>query len=318
MPKYRDGLPQVSQELFLTDGGIETTLMFHGGFKLPCFAAFHLLQSEHGKSALRKYYATYVALARELGVGFILESPTWRASADWGKKLGYSAAQLADANLQAIQLVEEFRVESAERNIALVVSGCIGPRGDGYVADSTMTVDSAREYHSPQIKTFAQSSADMICAATMNSAEEAIGIVLAAKTAKIPVAISFTVETNGNLPSGQSMQSAIEQVDDTTSEYPAYFMINCAHPTHFDGIAEKGGSWVARIKGLRANASRMSHAQLDQAHELDAGNPKELGQQYAQLKETFHGLNIMGGCCGTDHRHVREIAYACKPFTAPF
>lgn len=316
MSMYRNSLPQASQDLFLTDGGIETTLIFHEGLELPDFAAFHLLKSDQGTAALRKYYAAYVALARDLSLGFILESPTWRANPAWGAKLGYSASQLADANLKAIELVERFRSESGQGAAPLVVSGCVGPRGDGYIADSAMSPDQACEYHSHQIGTFAKSSADMICAITMNYVEEAIGITLAAKEARMPVAISFTVETDGNLPTGQSMESAIEQVDLVTSAYPAYFMINCAHPTHFEGITARGGAWISRIQGIRANASKMSHVELNNAPELDAGNHEELGTQYAQLKSKFPRLNVMGGCCGTDHRHVTQIAQACKPLFA--
>lgn len=316
MSMYRNSLPQAGDDLFLTDGGIETTLIFHQGLELPDFAAFHLLKSDEGTAVLRKYYATYVALARELGLGFILESPTWRANPDWGTKLGYSTSQLAEANLKAVELVEQFRAETDDGTAPLVVSGCVGPRGDGYIADSAMSADRACEYHSQQIRTFAKTSADLICAITMNYVEEAIGIALAAKEAQMPVAISFTVETDGNLPTGQSMEAAIDKVDEATSAYPAYFMINCAHPTHFDGIAAGGGNWIKRIQGLRANASRMSHAELDEAPELDAGNPNELGEQYAQLKSSFPSLNVMGGCCGTDHRHIAQIAHACKPVFA--
>ena len=316
MSMYRNRLPQASNNLFLTDGGIETTLIFHEGLELPDFAAFHLLGSDEGVAALQKYFATYVELARDFGLGFILESPTWRANPDWGTKLGYSASQLADANLKAIELVERFRSEAGEKSAPLVVSGCVGPRGDGYIADAAMSPESACEYHSQQIGTFAQSSADMVCAITMNYVEEAIGIVLAAKEVQMPVAISFTVETDGCLPTGQSMESAVVQVDEATSAYPAYFMINCAHPTHFEGIATDGGDWVNRIRGLRANASKMSHAELDEAPELDDGNPEELGGQYAQLKSTFPNLNVMGGCCGTDHRHLTHIAKACMPLFA--
>ncbi len=313
MSMYRNSLPQLSNDLFLTDGGIETTLLFHDGFALSDFAAFPLLKSDEGISALRKYYATYASLARELGLGFILESPTWRANGDWGTKLGYSPSQLAEVNLKAVDLVEQFRTENGDGTAPFVVSGCVGPRGDGYIAGSAMSSERACEYHSRQIATFAKSSADMVCATTMNYIEEAMGVALAAKDAHMPVAISFTVETDGNLPTGHSIEAAINQVDAATSAYPAYYMINCAHPTHFDRIAAEGGSWINRIQGLRANASRMSHAELDQAPELDAGDPEELGAQYAQLKSSFPRLNVMGGCCGTDHRHVTEIAKACQP-----
>lgn len=313
MAQYRNALPQLAGTFFLTDGGIETTLIFHEGLELPDFAAFHLFKTPQGEAALRKYFRTYAEIAKRFGTGLILESATWRASADWGKKLGYTPAELADANRRAIHLLEELRSEYETEQMPIVISGCIGPRGDGYVPDRAMSAHEAEVYHREQIETLAGTAADMVCAITMNYVEEAIGIARAAQQANMPVAISFTVETDGTLPTGQPLKTAIEEVDDATSGYPSYYMINCAHPSHFDQVLTNGAGWVQRIRGLRANASRMSHAQLNEASELDAGNATELGQEYADLKERLPQLNVMGGCCGTDHRHIEQIASACLP-----
>lgn len=311
MTRYRNALPQLGGSLFLTDGGLETTLIFHEGLELPDFGAFVLLKDAEGQDALRKYFRTYADIATRFGTGLILESATWRASADWGTKLGYSRMELADANRKAIQLLEEIRKEHESTQTRVVVSGCVGPRGDGYVPAQTMSEEEAEAYHSAQIATFAETSADMVCAVTMNYVEEAVGIARAAQRAGMPVAISFTVETDGNLPTGETLQVAIEKVDTATSRYPSYYMINCAHPTHFEHVLAERAPFVQRIQGLRANASRMSHAELNEAPRLDAGNPTELGAQYAQLKKQFAQLNVLGGCCGTDHRHIEQIAEAC-------
>ncbi len=313
MAQYRSALPQLAGTFFLTDGGIETTLIFHENLVLPDFAAFHLFKTPQGAAALRKYFRTYAEIAKRFGTGLILESATWRANADWGKKLGYTPEELADANRRAIQLLEELRSEYETERTPIVISGCIGPRGDGYVPDRAMSAQEAEVYHREQIETLADSAVDMVCAITMNYVEEAVGIARAAQRASTPVAISFTVETDGKLPTGQQLKSALEQVDDATSGYPSYYMINCAHPTHFDNVLIKGERWTQRIQGLRANASRMSHAQLNEAPELDAGNATELGQEYADLKKRLPQLNVMGGCCGTDHRHIEQIASACLP-----
>jgi len=311
--RYRQALPQLGGDLFLTDGGIETTLIFHEGVELPDFAAFDLLRTPEGEAALRKYFRTYAELARRLGTGLILESATWRASADWGRKLGYDAAALADANRRAIALLEEVRDELATHRTPVVVSGCVGPRGDGYVPDRAMSEREAEDYHREQIATFAGSAADMACAITMNYAGEAAGIARAARREGMPVAISFTVETDGRLPTGQTLRAAVEQVEGATSGYPAYYMINCAHPSHFEAVLPERELWVERIRGLRANASRMSHAELNESPELDVGDAVELGQDYARLKRRLAHLNVMGGCCGTDHRHVEQIAAAVLP-----
>jgi len=311
MTSYRNTLPQLGEKLFLTDGGLETTLIFHEGIELPDFAAFHLLRDASGIAALRKYFRTYGEIARRFGAGLILESATWRANPDWARRLGYSDAELDAANEASIRLLEEVRAEYESDQTPVVISGCVGPRGDGYVAGNLMSEAEAEAYHAPQVAAFANAAADMACAITMNYVEEAVGIARAAKRVRLPVAISFTVETDGHLPTGESLASAIQRVDDATRGYPAYYMINCAHPTHFAGALAEGGRWRDRIRGVRANASRRSHAELNESPDLDAGNPAELGQQYRELLGRLPNLTVMGGCCGTDHRHVEQIAEAC-------
>jgi homocysteine S-methyltransferase len=313
MARFRSALPQLRGDFFLADGGIETTLIFLEGLDLPHFAAFHLLSRAQGEAALRKYFHGYAALAERFDAGLILESATWRASADWGSRLGYGEDALADANRRAIRLLEEIRDERQSGTKEVVISGCVGPRGDGYVPDRAMSEAQAQAYHRHQIETLSDTAADMVTAITMNYAEEAVGIARAAKAAGMPVAIAFTVETDGRLPTGQSLRQAIEQVDAASAGHPAYYMINCAHPTHFAHLFSGGEAWTERIRGVRANASRKSHAELNDSTELDIGDPDELGRQYAELKRRLPQLNVMGGCCGTDERHIERIAAACSP-----
>ena len=312
---YRNALPQLSGGLFVTDGGIETTLIFHQGLELPDFAAFDLFRRPGGEAALREYFRAYARIAARHDADLVLEAATWRASADWGARLGYGERELAEVNRRAIVLLERIRDELHEtRTTMAVISGCVGPRGDGYQPGNRMTIDQALRYHRVQVDTFAGTAADMVSAITMNYVEEAIGIALAARDAGMPVAISFTVETDGRLATGQPLADAIGQVDAATGSYPSYYMLNCAHPEHFDSVLEPDASWTARIRGLRANASRKSHAELNDSTELDMGDPAELGGQYAWLKQhRLPRLNVLGGCCGTDHRHVEQIAAACAP-----
>jgi S-methylmethionine-dependent homocysteine/selenocysteine methylase len=305
-----DDLPQLEGGLFLTDGGIETTLIFHRGVELPLFAAFTLLDSERGTAALRRYYGPYLALAREHDVGFVLESPTWRASPRWAAQLGYSKDQLARLNRKAISLMEELRESHGSESRPVVISGCIGPHGDGYDPAELLDAAAARDYHSNQIETFAETAAEMVTAITMTYVDEAIGIVDSARAAGLPVAISFTVETDGRLPSGQPLGEAITELDDRTDGAAAYVGLNCAHPTHFEDVLDPEAAWTDRIRGLRANASTLSHAELDEAEELDDGDPADLGARYAVLAERLPRMNVLGGCCGTDDRHVAEIAAA--------
>ena len=263
---------------------------------------------------MREYFRAYARIAARHNADVVLESATWRASADWGARLGYSEAELAEANRRAIELLERIRDELSETRTMAVISGCVGPRGDGYQPANMMTIDQALSYHRVQVDTFADTAADMVGAITMNYVAEAIGIALAARDAEMPVAISFTVETDGLLAIGQPLADAIGQVDAATGSYPAYYMLNCAHPQHFDSVLEPDASWTGRIRGLRANASRKSHAELNESSELDIGDPAELGTQYAWLKQhRLPRLNVLGGCCGTDQRHVESIAAACAP-----
>src|ERR687895_2136563 len=307
---YRNHLPQLDGGLFLTDGGIETTLIFLEGIDLPLFAAFDLLKDDEGREALRGYYEPFAELARARRVGFVLESPTWRASPRWAAELGYSERELEQLNRKAIALMEEIRDRHADSDASVVISGCIGPQDDGYNPSQILSAADAQDYHSTQIPTFSETAADMVTAITMTYVEEALGVTRAAGAAGMPVAISFTVETDGRLPSGQGLAEAIEQVDDETDRGPAYYMINCAHPTHFDAVLDSGGPWLERIRGLRANASTMSHAELDEATELDDGDPQQLAADYRALRDRLPKACVLGGCCGTDDRHVAAIAEA--------
>lgn len=316
MARYRDALPQLGGDLFLTDGGIETSMIALEGLDLPEFAAFPLLRDARGEAALRRYFRSYVAIARRHGAGLILESATWRASPDWGAKLGFAPAALANLNRHAISLLDKVRDEPGVGETRIVVSGCVGPRRDGYDAAEAMSAAEAERYHAEQIETFVGTAADMVAALTLTNVEEATGITRAAARAGLPVAISFTVETDGRLASGQALGAAVMAVDEATDGYPSYFMVNCAHPSHFAAVLDCGEAWAARVRGLRANASRLSHAELDDLAEPDAGDPKELGREYAALKRRLPQLNVFGGCCGTDQRHLEHIAAALAPLFA--
>lgn len=286
--------------MFVTDGGLETDLVFHHGVELACFAAFPLVQHPDTREVLRRYYAGYLDIARRHGAGFVVEAPTWRANPDWAARLGFSPSQLDVLNRQAIELAEEVRAAAASDGITAVVSGCIGPR------ERAMTADEAQDYHAPQVASFAATTADLVTAVTINDAAEAVGIVRAAAAADVPVAVSFTVETDGRLATGQSLRAAVEQVDADTGARAAYFMVNCAHPTHLATTFDDG-QWLRRVVGVRLNASTRSHAELDEAEDLDEGDPDDFGTRTAALRERLPAATVFGGCCGTDARHVASI-----------
>jgi homocysteine S-methyltransferase len=313
----RANLPQLEHRPFLTDSGLETTLIFRDGIDLPSFAAFVLLETSDGRRRLRSYFERHAQIAREADCGFIAEAPTWRANPDWGRALGYDGPALAAINTSAITLLADLRDRDGRGRDAYVISGCIGPRGDGYDASREISAEEAEQYHAEQIAAFALTEADLVSALTLTNSAEAIGITRAAQNAEMPVVISFTLETDGRLPSDEQLGEAIMKVDAETDCGTAYYMINCAHPTHFENALEAGGRWVGRLRGVRANASRKSHAELDAAAELDDGDPHELASEYATLVARFPELTILGGCCGTDERHIDQIARACITSASP-
>jgi homocysteine S-methyltransferase len=304
-------LPQLEQRPFLTDSGLETTLIFIDGIDLPEFAAFPLLETSDGRRRLRHYFERHACIAREASCGFIAEAPTWRANPRWGRVLGYDVGELDAINKHAITLLADLRDRDGRGPEEYVISGCVGPRGDGYEPSEQLSAQDAERFHSQQIQSFADTQADVVTALTLTHVVEAIGVARAAEAAEMPVVISFTLETDGRLPSGTTLGDAILDVDVATDGAPAYYMVNCAHPTHFEHVLDDGGPWLARLRGIRANASCKSHAELDAATELDSGDPVTMGSQYASLVARFPQLTILGGCCGTDERHVEEIARTC-------
>jgi len=290
---------------YVTDGGLETDLIFHHGVELPEFAAFPLVEEPQGRALLAGYYDGYAEIAARAGVGLMLEAPTWRANPDWGERLGYDAAGLDRVNQESISLLHERRAAHPElHDDGVLVGGIIGPRGDGYVPGERLTVEAYADYHRPQLASFHAAGADLATALTLVGADEATGIAAAAREVGLPIAVSFTVETDGRLADGTSLGDAIEAVE--AAQPPDWFLVNCAHPSHIALGLEGDGPWD-RIAGLRPNASRLSHAELDEAEELDEGDPAELRDSLVAMVSRLPGLRILGGCCGTDARHVGAL-----------
>ena len=305
MAKYRAALPQLGEGIFVSYTGMETDLIFNRGIDLPGFASYPLLETKEGREMLYGYYAQLIDIARQKGVGVFLESATWVANRDRGAAIGYSPEALKEFNIAAIDLIA--RVREEEGDLPTLLSAQMGPRGDGYAPTERMTIYEAEVYHAEQMETISKTKADLLSAFTLCYPEEAIGIVRAGERFGMPVAIGFTVETDGSLPIGMPLDEAIKTVEDATDGGAAYFLINCAHPDHFSEVL-KDEQWMERIIGVVANASRLSHAELDVAEELDDGDPLELGELFRNLRQRFPHLTIVGGCCGTDIRHIEAIA----------
>lgn len=306
----RKSLPQQNGKLCLTDGGVETVLLFQKGIDLPGFATFPILDRDGGEDLFEEYLMDYVDIAHRHKHGLILDTHTWRANPDWGGKLGYDRKELTSAHRRSTEFLERLRKGNEREETPILISGSIGPRGDGYQASEVMTPEEAASYNRFQTQLFADSAVDFVSAMTITNVDEAAGIVRAAAEFDLPVVISFTVETDGCLPSGQPLHQAIRECDALSDSYASYYMINCAHPSHFSETLEVGSEWLERLGGVRVNASRLSHEELDNAEELDDGDPAELGKEVGELFGRIPSLNVLGGCCGTDSRHVVEIACA--------
>ena len=287
---------------YVTDGGLETDLLFNHGFELPEFAAFPLLETDDGVAALDSYYDGFAEIALSAGAGLVLETPTWRANPDWATQVGYDREAMDRANRAAVQLMQRVKARNAVGST--LIAGVVGPRGDGYVSDGRSDVDEAAEYHSQQIQSFADEGVDFVHAMTITGTAEAIGVVKACRAAGVPVAISFTVETDGRLPDGSTLREAIELVDAEAA--PDWFGVNCAHPTHIVEAFD-GGEWQSRIAELRPNASTLTHEELDAMEVLDTGDVGLLTSSLDSLRPHLPKLAIVGGCCGTDSSHVAAL-----------
>ena len=297
-----------TRRFFLSDGGLETFLIFDKGYDLPCFSAAVLLDSEQGQADLAAYFERFIGIAKKTGRGFVMDAPTWRAGAAWAGPLGQSLKEVMDTNQRAVAFVSALRAQHETDDCPILINGLVGPAGDAYAPDAAIASQDALLIHAPQVHALGKAGVELISAMTLTHTGEAIGIVQAAQEIDVTVVIAFTLETDGRLPSGQPLGEAIAEVDAATNTGPLYYMINCAHPDHFRDVIDTNAAWTLRIGGIRSNASRMSHAELDEAEVLDDGDPAELGRLSADLLTRLPNIRVLGGCCGTDHRHVGCIA----------
>ncbi len=293
----------------VTDGGLETDLVFLRGIELPEFAAFPLLDSAEGREALADYYRAYVDIAVRAGAPLLLETPTWRANPDHATVLGYDAAGLDRVNRMAVEFMSGLAREREADLVGWSVGGMVGPRGDGYASAGPVDPDAAADYHRPQLASFAAAGISRACVLTLTEVGEAIGLSRAAADVGLAIGIGFTVETDGRLPDGTRLAEAVAAVDAVAP--PAYFVINCAHPSHIlaglQSDHDLDTAWRERIGGLRVNASTMTHAELDESEVLDDGDPVQLAIDQQPLIDAFANLEVLGGCCGTDARHVAAM-----------
>jgi homocysteine S-methyltransferase len=301
-PAQRDGV------LYLSEGGQETEIMYKHGHDLPEFAMFPLLDDAKARADLDAMYARYLESAAASGFAALMGGLDYRASPDWAEKLGYSRETLREAQLRSIDFLREAAKPFAGQLPDILIAGVIGPRGDAYKLNRTITAQEAEEYHSVQLGTLREANVDLVSAMTFNNIPEAVGLSRAAKRVGLPIILNFTLDSSSRLRSGPTVREAIEAVDAEAGDaHPECYGLNCSHPIEMAPALEPGG-WFKRVRSLRPNAALMEKQALCKIGHLVDGDPPELGAQMGALAHRYPHLDIWGGCCGTWDTHLNHIA----------
>jgi len=293
---------------YLTEGGTETEILYKYGYEVPHFAVFELLNDPAGKRQLEAMFARYLDAAADNNWAALMGGLDYRASPDWGRLLGYSPAGLTEMQIRCIECLRDVARPYRGQLPDIRISGIVGPRGDAYALNRTITAQEAEDYHAPQLETLKQLDVDMAWAATFNNVAEAVGVSRAASKIGVPVCLSFTLSGNHRLQSGPTLREAVETVDAEAGEHrPTCFGINCSHPLEFIPALEPG-DWVLRVRSIRPNATAMDKLSLCKLGHLEDGDPVDLGRRLADLAARYPHIDMWGGCCGTWDRHLGEIA----------
>ena len=304
-------LPRVDGTYYLTEGGIETEIMYKYGFELPHFAMFPLLDNPEALTAMKGIWQRSLRAAADNGFNAIMNGVDYRASPDWGALLGYTPDGLASMQMRAIDFLRDVARDFEQDIDTIIISGTIGPRGDAYSRNETITADVAEEYHSVQLATLKKAGVDMAWAMTFNNIPEAVGTIRAAENTGIPIAMGLSLDSSSRLNSGPSMAEAVPEIDAQTNSAAAFFGLNCSHPLEFEPALD-GGEWMKRLRSIRPNASPMDKIALCKIGHLEDGDPDELAQQMLDVARRMPHMDIFGGCCGTDERHLSKIAATVK------
>jgi homocysteine S-methyltransferase len=300
--------PRLENKFYLTEGGTETEILYKWGYELPEFAMFTLLENAEANECVLGMYRRYFDVAEAYGTGILVTGHDYRASPDWARKLGYSLKGLTEMQHRTIQFLTDIRAEYEGRVSDVYVSGCIGPRGDAYGTGGGISEAESEDYHSVQLSNLVETDADMAIAQTFNNIPEAIGVVRAATAIGIPIGVCLTLTTDALLRSGPTLKEAVETIDDRTGGAAAWFGTNCSHPVEFEPAISEAGAWAERLRYIRPNATQMEKIALCKLGHLEDGDPVELGHQIGDVARRFPNADILGGCCGTDERHLGEIA----------
>jgi S-methylmethionine-dependent homocysteine/selenocysteine methylase len=292
----------------LADGGIETRLIYEFGAELPEFASFlPLFRDDRG--ALERIYQSYLRVAADSGLPMQIGTPTWRAHPDCLARLGYGRPDdLARVNRAAVRLLDDLRAQAGLQD-RVYIAGVIGPRRDGYDPAGAPGTVEARAYHARQAEVLAACGVDLLYAPTFACASELIGVAQAMASTGLPYVLAPVLGEDGRLPDGTALADAIDAVDAAVVPRPLHVMVGCVHPSRVQAIAASGsaGALPDRVAGIKANASTLPPDQLDKLGRLDEGDCQLFARQMTALRRD-HGLRVLGGCCGTNDRHIAALA----------
>lgn len=300
-----DGLP------WFTEGGTETELMYRHGLGFDHFAAFTLLEDDSATEVVKDMYRRLLEAIAQAGGCALIGGLDYRASPDWAGLLGYAPAGLVDMQRRNIDMLRQVCAPFEDRIPEIRIAGVIGPRGDAYALNETITAEAAEDYHFAQLDLYARDGVDLAWAATINNIPEAVGLSRAAARAGIPVNICFTLTSDHRLRAGPTLAEAVLATDaDCGPEArPDSYGVNCSHPLEFEPALEPG-PWQARLRCFRPNAAAMDKIALCKLNHLEEGDPEELGRQMGALARRFTQADIWGGCCGSWDKHIARIAPA--------
>jgi homocysteine S-methyltransferase len=300
--------PQENDVIYLAEGGQETEIMYRHGHDLPEFAMYPLLENPEAVADLKQMYARVLDIAAECGFAAMICGLDYRASPDWGEKLGYSRSGLAEALEASIAFLRDVAEPYQGQIDRILIGGSIGPRGDAYSLNRTITADEAEDYHGFQLEVLQRVGVDFASAMTFNNVAEAIGVSRAAARVGLPLSMGFVLDNNHRLKSGASLREAVEAVDaEAGNAKPDFYGINCSHPLEFEPALESG-DWILRLRSLRPNASARDKMDLCKIGHLEEGDPVDLGHRMGALAKRLPHVDIFGGCCGTWDKHLCEIA----------
>ncbi|MBW2409401.1 MAG: homocysteine S-methyltransferase family protein [Deltaproteobacteria bacterium] len=292
--------------VILTEGAVIERLRRDPAVELdPYIANAGLIYDQAGKQAMTRIYRQYIDIASRYRLPMIVSAPTWRASSERINKSAYSGRETMVKD--CADFINRIRQDVSQSADCIYIAGLIACRGDSYEPREALTADKAEAYHRLQAQELAHAGVDFILAATLPAVSEALGIAAALSQCAIPYSLSFVIRSDGRVLDGTPLQAAIEKIDAAVNPGPLFYQINCVHPAIFRKAIEQSEPGFDRLLGLQANTSEKSPEELDGLGYLDTSEPEEFAESMLAL-HTHFGLKIIGGCCGTDHRHIEEIA----------